>query len=379
MPINQLYEEPKSIMNSKMTQVANEIGRSILQKYDEDYLETLFSGGIVIEDIIMQILVECCRNAYLTKSEKHTLKYYIERDGLELDVQRKIIKRTMDYVRDHFEIVSTRVKESVGIDISKPDTRLVKQKNRYPNYELSEFDYWELNNIYDMDLVKAIVEKRIVSSKKISEKRFTDMVDQYDSVIKKMKEKDGLSPEDTIFASLVLFTLACKYPIEFFYELATEMERSGVAEIPDMGNRLECTVCTGKCTSCLPDISPDLAHDNDRQIKYPMILQRQRFVNHIVHLPEGNLNEVVFGMIIEANVLANAVQSHIFLNGIPMRQWFIENTNLDDWASVFEAYDVFRIFSNDKVWTRTKIQLVRRMFDAVSIDYKASRKVSLEK
>ena len=110
-----------------------------------------------------------------------------------------------------------------------------------------------------------------------------------------------------------------------------------------------------------------------------MILQRQRFVNHIIHLPVGDLREVLFDMLSEANVLANAVQSHIPLRGIPMRQWFIENTNTDDWASVFETYDVFRSFESDKVWTSTKIQHVRKMFDVVSIDYKASRKVSLEK
>lgn len=52
-------------MNSKMTAVANEIGNSIYQYYEEEYISPLFSNGLFIEDIIFQILVECCRYAYL--------------------------------------------------------------------------------------------------------------------------------------------------------------------------------------------------------------------------------------------------------------------------------------------------------------------------
>lgn len=49
-------------MNQKMTAVANEIGNSICKYYDEDYLELLFEDNqIAIEDVIFQILVECCR------------------------------------------------------------------------------------------------------------------------------------------------------------------------------------------------------------------------------------------------------------------------------------------------------------------------------
>lgn len=108
-------------MNSKMTAVANEIGRSIFQYYNEDYLETLFMCGITIEDVIFQVLVECCRYAYLKNADKHPLKYYIDRDGLELELERKNLKRTIDYVNDRYEIEGTRLQESIGIEILKPE------------------------------------------------------------------------------------------------------------------------------------------------------------------------------------------------------------------------------------------------------------------
>ena len=40
-------------MNPKMTSVADEIGRSICKYYEEDYLDLLFSGNIVIEDVFL--------------------------------------------------------------------------------------------------------------------------------------------------------------------------------------------------------------------------------------------------------------------------------------------------------------------------------------
>lgn len=362
-----------------MTAVADEIGHSIYKYYEEEYLDLLFSNGLIVEDVIFQILVECCRYAYLINAEKHSLKYYIDRDGLELDLARKNNKRIIDYVNEHYELEEKRLKETIGVNILKPDSKPQKQTNRFPSYELSEFQYWELQNIHDMSLVKAIIKRRIGSSKKISVDRFIEMADQYDAVIAQQKEKYKRDPESTVFSSLVLFTLETRYSFEYFYALATEMEDAGVTQIPDLKNRLMATAGSYKCTSMLPDICPEYAHDNDRFVEYPMILQRQRFVKQVINLPEGSLGELSFVRIIEANVLANAVQSHIYLNKKPMRVWFAEDTDVEDWASVFETYDVFRTFIDHKNWSPVKIQAVRKMYDALSLDYKSlSRKPSIE-
>ena len=366
-------------MNPKMTSVADEIGWSIGKYYDEDYLDLLFSDNIAIEDVIFQILVECCRYAYLKNADKHSLKYYIDRDGLELDLARKNIKRIINYVNDHFEIEEKRMEASTGVKIHEPDVRLVKPANRFPSYELCNFQYWELCNIYDMGLVKAIIEKRLGSSKKISVDRFIGMAEQYDSTIREQEKRFGQDSEGTVFSSLVLFTLETKYSFNFFYELADEMEKTAVSEIPDMHNRIMTVAGSYKCASSLPNICPEYAHDGDRYVEYPMILQRRRLLRQMIHLHKGDIGELAFAKIMEANVLANAVQSHIYLNGKPMRLWFVEETNIDDWASVFETYNVFRTFIRDKEWSPFKIQAIRKMYESVSLDYKSlSRKPSIE-
>lgn len=91
---------------------------------------------------------------------------------------------------------------------------------------------------------------------------------------------------------MVLFTLETRYSFDFFYKLVTEMGRVGVTEIPDMFNRLMSTAGSYKYSSCLPDICPDFVYDNDRYVRYPMVLQRQRFVGQIVNLPKGSLDDI---------------------------------------------------------------------------------------
>lgn len=368
------------ILNLKMKNVADEIGYSILRFYNEDYLESIFRFGIQIEDVIFQILVECCRYAYLKNAEKHPQKFYIERDGLELELERKNLKRTIDYSNSRFEIKNTRMQDPLGIQPLRPDVKPVKiESNRFPRYDMSEFQYWEAQNIHSMALVKAIVEKRIGSSKKISDTRFTEIASQFDNTLQKFKDEFGSTPEKTVFSSLVLFTLEGKYAFNLYYALASEMVTAGVTEMPDMYNRLMTISGTYKYASSLPDLEPEYAHDGDLWIEYPMISLQQRFIPMIVRSPIGGNVEFFFKGVMEANVLANAVQSHIYLNRKPMRVWFDEDTNLEDWASVFETYDIFRSFIPDKSWTQPKIQAVRKMYETVSIDYKtASRKSSIE-
>lgn len=153
------------------------------------------------------------------------------------------------------------------------------------------------------------------------------------------------------------------------------MEKAGVIEIPNMHDRIMATTGAYKCMACLPDICPEAAHDNDRIIEYPMIVQRRRFIKNLVLDKAGGAADFAIAGIMEANVLANAVQSHIRFKSAngdpqPIREWFVENTDLEDWASVFETYNVFSTYIPDKDWTNVRIKAVRKMFDIVSLDYK---------
>ena len=145
------------------------------------------------------------------------------------------------------------------------------------------------------------------------------------------------------------------------------MEKEKIKAIPDQYNRLMSVSGSYKCASMLPSMMPEFAHDSDRIIEYPPIIQRIRFVKNMI---DENTDHVLFARLMEFNVLSNAVQSHIRLNNTPMRTWFLENTTIEDWASVFETFNVFRTFVPEKEWNEANIQAVRKMYDCVSFDYK---------
>ena len=358
-------------LTPKMHKIADNIGNDICNHYNEDYLAVLFSSGFNIEDIILQVLVLCCRYAYMTTAEKHPLKHYIDQDGLELELARKELKRVFDYVNEKYHLESVHLMQTLGDNFPRPEMNLIKKPGRYPEYEFSAFQYWEGRNIHDMGLVKAIIERRISSSKKVSVDRFLELAKEYDNTVNAQKDKFGISAEDTVFSSLQFFTLQTAYSFDYLYELSDQMEKLNIAEFPDMRNRIMAVAGSYKCDSILPNINPNATKDEDRMMKYPLILQRRRFIQHIVSDPEDGPISQILGATIEAGVLTNAVYSHMRISGSCLPLLIAHETTIDDWASVFEIYNVFQTFVPDKDWTDHKIKSVRKMYDLVSLDYKA--------
>lgn len=361
------------MLTEKMKTIADDIGGIILHNYDDEYLHLIFSSGLIIEDIIFQVLLECCRYAYLINAEKHPLLYFIERDGLETELARKEIKRTIDYTNKKYDLLDEALKENLGETFLRPDISLSKEKNRYPAYTFSEFQYWESRNIHDMGLVKAVLEKRIPSSKKVSNDRFIELAQEYDLIVNALMDSFGGDSERTVLSSIKFFTLQTKYAFDFYYELAAKMDELSVKTFPDMEYRLMAVSGSYKYNSILPDICPDMASNEDTIIEYPMILQRRRFISEIVTGNKGGQIDDVLASLNEANVVANAVRSHSYIKGKPLPYAIAQETNMDDWASVFQIYNVFRTYVVNKEWTEERIKSVRKMYEMVSIDYKSMR------
>lgn len=359
------------MLTPKMKKIADDIGKIIFSKYDQDYLNCLFSFGFRVEDIIFQVLVICCRYAYLVNSEKHPLLYYIEQEGLEPDRARKEYERIIKYVKEKDQLINDRLEENTGDRFLSPNTDLVRQNNRFPEYAFTAFQYWEIKNIHDMKLVKSVLERRISSSKKVPIDRFIAIAEEYDTAVEDMREQFGKNPDSTVFSSIQYFTLQTQYSFDFYYELAVKMEELKIKEFPDMYNRLMTVAGSYKCESVLPDMCPDFAADSDRKIMYPFIIQRRYYIDHIVSAPECSNFELTLAAFIEANVLANAVLSHMHIGGIRLPQLVAEETTVDDWVSVFEIFNVFRTFVPKKKWTDNRIKLVRKIYSLLSIDYKA--------
>lgn len=318
------------------------------------------------------MLILCCRYAYLVNAEKHPISYYIKQDDLEYDLARKEHERTIKYFLEKEHLANERLKQNIGDSFNSSDISLVKKGNRYPEYSISQFQYWEIKNIHDMELVKSIVERRISSSKKVPNSRFLSIAEEYDSAIALMKEEFGKSSERTVYSSIQFFTLQQKYSFDYFYEVADAMEHIGIKSLSDMKERLMAVSGQYKCVSSLPELYPKYAADSDRKIEYQLILQRRRIIPQL--LSNNDYVSIILCAFIEGNTLVNAVRSHMHLGGKPLPQVVAEETTIEDWASVFEIYDVFRTFVPHKNWTDSKIRIVRKIYDLLSFDYKSLKR-----
>lgn len=279
-----------------------------------------------------------------------------------------IYKRTMDYIQERRTIEHDAfLNNGVSLDGLKAHD-MSNIKDRLAGYSINSFQFWEINNVHDMQLVKAIVERRI-SEKNFNNKKFRGYAAEYDKTILQFSNDWNGSKENVLFDFLAMFTLEWKYSFDFFYELASEMVRCNVSEIPDMERRIAAFCGNPAINSLLLQIDPRLV-GGTIQMNSRMLVSRRKYIHDIVTVPknefETDLTRFIESLVVVANML-----TQMTYRKIPIREWFIQNSTSDDWANVFRDYDVFQAFVPNKDWTDTKkIRFVKEIYRKVSFDYK---------
>ena len=241
-------------------------------------------------------------------------------------------------------------------------------KYRLAGHSINSFQFWEINNVHDMQLVKAIVERRI-SKKNFNNDMFIDYASEYDSTFVQFSKEWNKGNENVLFDFLAMFTLEWKYSFNFFYELANEMVRCNVSEIPDIKRRIVAFCGNPIINSLLLQINPRLVggtiHMDSR-----MLVSRRKYIHDIVTAPKEEFEEDLTRFLESLVVVASMLKFMTYRN-IPIREWFIQNSTPDDWATVFRDYDIYQAFVPAKDWTdKKKIRYVKDMYNKISFDYK---------
>ena len=111
--------------------------------------------------------------------------------------------RTLQY--EHvMERTGTHIPELLPDDVSSMEGKL-------DGHKISSMQYFELNTMADVPLLKAIVNKRICNVNSISNKDFIAYMDEYHRYIEKLIEMLDGDDEDVIYATIALFTLEWKW------------------------------------------------------------------------------------------------------------------------------------------------------------------------
>ena len=96
-----------------MKNIADSIEGIIRREFPSDYLSHLFENGqFSMSDIVIQIMVECCKYAYDNTTEKHSLLYYTRdknSDPNTEESEHKQITRTLEYINTHRDIFYDRL------------------------------------------------------------------------------------------------------------------------------------------------------------------------------------------------------------------------------------------------------------------------------
>ena len=356
-----------------MHRVAKTIEEVITQIFPADYLTVVFDDNrIRIEDIIGQILVECCKFAYDSTEETHSLHFFLKQQydhqKTSEDSIRMTHKRTVDYIQERRTILYNDLSNN-GIIIDgllSPNMDNISQ--RLEGYKFNSFQFWEICNVHDMRLVKAIVDRRI-SKKNFNGNMFKEYFTEYDNFVMKLLEDWDKSDEKGVFSFLAMFTLEWKYSINFYYELATEMLKSNVSEIPDIERRIYIFCGSQSVSSFLKKLDPKVLGDTI-PTESRMINLRRKYIHDIVNVPKCDF-ELDLLRFNESLYIVAAILTKMTYQSTPIREWFILKSTKEDWLSVFRNYDVFQSFViNKDLEDLKKIRYVKNIYNKISYDYK---------
>ena len=351
------------MLSKRMEEIKATIKNVIRAVYPPSYLEYTVSGKITLDDIALQVLMESCKYAFDYTSEKHSLRYFIGTNGLDTDIDRMMLQRTLQKINRFRKAEYELSERQTGLEIEGLLPRRMENiDEKLSGYELNEFQFWEINDVHDLKLVDDIICGRIFK-KNCSKDTFKAVAEEYDETVSSMLPNVGGSDKIALFSSLAIFTWEWKYAFDFYYKIATEMETSKVKLIPDLAKR--CSLFCGKVrvTSQLAFSHPHLAGGTILTDSRMMLL-RDMFVPEFVNASKEEFEEVT-AQYIEAIVLVSNMLKYMTYEDINIREWFKKNSTLEDWTDVMKEYNVAQCFVENKKWTNKRIRYVKEIYESI--------------
>lgn len=345
------------MLNNKMMAVAMTILETMMKVFPQEHLDFIFCGLLDPGDVVEMVMLDLIKRTYDKTEEKHALRYFYEKYGItEMDqIMRysRIQSYVMKYRQREYNIRSKEdgheIFEEMN-DLLPPDMSDMKVK--LEGYKLTEMNFFELTTILEYEFTKAFTELRLIDSKKISNAKFKNIIAQYDSVVCMLNSRWVKTDEDTVYTSLATFTLEWKYPVNFFFAVARRMEELGISEFPDQKSRLASFCADIHCESMLN--YKFFTHSR-------MVTVRDRYIDLMLTEPKGSLLfEAEQRAFLEGLRIVSQLVSHMTIDDVPIKDWFINNTTKEDWASFFMDYDIFSYIDGwEKQWTNKRIRYFR--------------------
>ncbi len=333
-------------MTEKILAVGSAITHYLIETFPSEYLKQTFSeNDIGIDELIDQVLLEMIKYSYDQTREKHSLRYYLKELGEDSESNRQrysnLIKISNEYKEKELSFYEDISGESLQ-DLRPPKMDNIKDKT--DGYCLSEMNFFEITNIGNLRLIKAIIQHQLLPDKKYTTvKRFQEIAKEYDKLVISLKEQCQDSDEKMVFNSLAYYTLEWKYAFDFIYCSSVSMQQNEIKTTIEALSKLDVLLGYQFVVSILGPSSTDSRMVGFREKLIPLFFKD-------ASLP-FRYSEILS--------LVATLKERACINGMPIKQWFIENTDMGDWASFFEDYNVFRYVVEKKDYSKKTVRYMR--------------------
>ena len=310
-----------------------------------------------VEDLRDCILMEIIKDAYFEAGEKKSLR---ANRGSDDDDLRMRDSRWMSYDQHYRSLQYERVKESLNVEIKEllpPNVESMPKK--LDGYKITEMQYFELNTMANIPILKSITNKRICDVKKISNDEFIKGMEEYDKLVADLIGLLDDDDEDVIFATIALFTLEWKYNIELYYNCAVKADKHKIKDVPVHKLAVLCAV-----------LSMPVPFDFDQYLRPTMLHTESRFVLHRLDLVPylysksdkawEEVNDKLWHYFIAKYHITQEI-----IHKWSMAEFFATHIPREKWAEFFrEHYDLRKMYKR-KIWTNKRIRYVRKLIDVM--------------
>ncbi|MCR5206780.1 MAG: hypothetical protein K6E47_17255 [Lachnospiraceae bacterium] len=341
-------------MNNMMIMLGGSIEDCLMKCLPKEYLERVFSEDMGLDDLVDQVILELIKYAYESKLERHPLNYYLGQSGDIKDDLRmtysRLIKISNDYRNKELDILEKYY--GINTEDARPP-KMQEMNEKLDGYQLTEMDYQAITDIGELRLIKAIINHRLCSAKKISNTEFIKIAQQYDKRVISHKEKSQYSDEQMVSNSLSYFILEWRYAFDFIYQCASLMQEYNIDTPEEMFAKVQDLLGFQSTYSILGIYSASASR---------MVGFREKLIRMSIE------DRTFLARYKELLAVLDMVKSQFNINGVSIKKWFLDNTDVHDWASFLEEYDIFRCVSDKKDYSNQTIRNMRGLIGLIFPD-----------
>lgn len=329
--------------------------QDVRKHFNVDMLQGLNVGVMTLEEFVDEMVIELIRYAYDIKAEKKSLRSRLTPGD---DSQKEAYARIRRYAQKYRDREADLREEWYGIRPEGLEAMPMDTiKEKIEGYAYNDMQFFELTQLQEIRIFKSFVEHRLEDTNKVKNEVFKELFEEYEDFVDTLKIKEDMTNEEIVFYSLAYWVIQWKYNFEFFYAIAAYIE-----ENPDI--KMDKTQIVAMCGEICVYRPYGSASGPSRFIK-----TRNKMISKLLYSTEEMSDDVAF----DTDTLQDYLHMRVVMleclklpNGQSLRDWFVDNTSMEDWAEFLKEYDVFSIHQI-KEWSKKKIRYVRKLIQMLTV------------